>query len=133
MPFKSNVQPYCRCCGKPVAKTTEKVYFGPTNKMLNGAYFAVRSDDMPLTKEDAQRLLNEKVVSVKYYDPEKGTLTSGVGSPKHVESVTTWDGESYKDEFFCSDPCAVQMAYAFAAAGYSCKAYTAAMEARKAG
>lgn len=57
----------------------------------------------PRTVEDCQKLTNHPIFAVYDY---------GRNAPKEwrgfIEYFTTWDGESYVDEHFCSDRCALQ-------------------------
>lgn len=88
-------QPFCRYCGKAIRKRTNSV------TCWGGKH---PSGTILRSKEDCQRLSNEKVVSVSYHE--------GV-----VWSFSTWDGESYVDRFFCNDDHAKRFGYAAAKAG----------------
>ncbi len=58
-------------------------------------------DDHPRTVEDCQRLSNQPVTSVHGYP---------INRPEewwpYISWFETWDGESYRDDTFCSDRCA---------------------------
>lgn len=58
-------------------------------------------DNHPKTVEDCQRLSNQPVVAVHGYE---------INSPDewwtYISWFETWDGESYRDDTFCSDRCA---------------------------
>lgn len=115
--------PLCRACGRKISKHTEMIYVYaepprteapemkngegadrfkqvPTGKMtpIHVAKHVVGS---PRTKEEAQRLVNEKIVSLQY------NLDN-----TRVDRITVWDGGTYVDEFFCNRTrCAVSYAY----------------------
>lgn len=91
-------RPLCRNCGTPISKTIIWVEFGRSSPGIR--------PDIPLTKADAQRLLNSTVVGVKM-----GTKD---GQP-FVRWARTWDGESYRNPYFCKDRCAMQFGYGVAA------------------
>lgn len=94
MPFTSPTQPFCRCCGKPIKKTVITHYFAQPPHLAGGSSSWARYRAEPATtKAEAQRLVNGRIVSTrKSYG---GQVTVGV-----------WDGESYVDGDFCTDPCA---------------------------
>lgn len=117
--------PLCRYCGKPIAKKTRSVFFGDD--------FAThaRPDDMftyraerPRSKEEAQRLLNHQVVSVKWARGEE--YAAKQAGFDHITHATTWDGESYVDPYFCNGTHAKAFAYLHAKAGAATTTYTAA-------
>ena len=126
MTYKSHVQPLCRACGKPIKKETSKIFVYATPprtevpetsfKWENGKHVEYETGKMiplhvprhvigtPHNKAEAQRLVNEKIVSVEYNR-----------SDNVIDRVTVWDGESYVDKFFCSiTTCAVNYAYMMA-------------------
>jgi hypothetical protein len=104
--FKSDTQPLCRCCGKPIRKWTDNVWGNEMKK-------AYRS------KDEVQRDRNDVVTSVAYctigdestrqYDHFK-RLGAKPGD-RVVDRFFVWDGVSYEDEFFCSTSCASRFAY----------------------
>jgi hypothetical protein len=98
--FKSDKRPHCRFCGKPIAKHTTTVYFGRSGP--DSPWSRYVPDHKPETKAEAQRLLNETVVSVKRYGGAE------------IDCVGIWDGESWRDEFFCNGDHARRFAYACA-------------------
>jgi hypothetical protein len=122
MTFRSQTQPFCRCCGKPIAKSTTTHHVGKTFKFENG--------QRELSWDDVQKLTNEQVVSVKYhyeseryetkgddiYDRNIKRITSG---RRTVYLYTTWDGESYVDQFFCTGECAKALGYGAAREGWA--------------
>lgn len=55
----------------------------------------------PRSKEEAQLLTNQPVI--------RAPVKNGV-----VTQITTWDGESYQDKYFCSDKCCRMQGYASA-------------------
>lgn len=111
MIYRSQTQPFCRCCGKPIAKHVRNVWLEtqlqPHMKSHDFSRYVVGE---ARSKAECQRFTNWYVVSVQYskeHDFETDTYKRG-----HVRSFGEWDGESYKDEFFCSGPCVDKMAYA---------------------
>jgi hypothetical protein len=120
MTFKSPTQPLCRWCGKPIPKWTRNLYFGQSPR---SDAFSRSFAEKPANREDAQRLVNEKIVSVRYWDtPDE---------PRHVHMASSWDGESYTDQFFHSADCARAMGYAAAHNGWTAEAYDTATAARR--
>jgi len=115
MTYKSPVQPLCRYCGKAIAKHTTGAWFGRlTANHLTGDY-----REKPTTMEEASKLIGRQVVSVRKDDD--GTLFS----------ATVWDGQTYRDEFFCADKHARMMGEKAAKMGYRMPAYDQAMLASK--
>jgi hypothetical protein len=97
-------QPFCRYCGKAISKRTRTVYFVeailPHMKDDTWTRYVVGA---PYTQHEAQRMVNETVVSLR-----KGRITKNAQGFSEVrrdliDRVSTWDGESYSSEFFCSD------------------------------
>lgn len=119
MATTSPTQPLCRYCGKAIAKRTTTVQFGSTAEAAarNSSYWRYRVET-PTTKAEAQKLLNETVVSVKRH---------GNGD---LWMVGVWDGESYVDGFFHNGKCAKRFAYLMAREGRCTAAYNEAMRAR---
>jgi hypothetical protein len=114
MTFKAATRPLCRLCGKPVPKVTDRLLFGqsPRDCERFTGYRVAR----PSNKEAAQRYANGQILAVRYGTMATGAAAPGGGHfnervPRYVESATYWDGESYRDEHFCSDPCAVRFGY----------------------
>jgi hypothetical protein len=112
MMFKSTTQPLCRLCGRKIGKHTHRVYFGRPQHRTDT--FATERTELPRSKEEAQRLLNEEIVSVSWSRGEEYYARKAGGDV--IDSVTTWDGESYRDQFFCTDAHARQFGYATAQA-----------------
>lgn len=123
MTFKSHKQPLCRACGAKIKKVTRDVYVYPEPprteipEMKNSdgpdRFKQVPIGKMipihvpkhvvgsPRTKAEAQKLVNEKIVSIQ-------RDLDGTG----IRRISVWDGESYRDEFFCNRTvCAVGYAY----------------------
>jgi len=114
--FKSAERPRCRWCGKPIAKATN--YHSVSN-----AFHAFKENKLT-TLEDCQKKHNEKIVSVKYHHETESTIDGYARTGRRtVYSYATWDGESYKDGFFCNGEHAQLMGYAAAEKGWSTKAY----------
>jgi hypothetical protein len=97
MSVRSPTQPYCRCCGKPIPKATDSVYFGRSQDLHDRSPTRGYLPDKPTTKEEAQRLVNAKIISVKRWAYQ---------GEDYVHTVGTWDGESYRDATFCTARCA---------------------------
>ena len=119
--FVSDTQPLCRGCDRPIAKWTESYNViehrhyrpdGPAEGRAHVTRFgSARAIDCPIprSKDDCQRLVNETVVNVQYSkDP----------NDRYVVRFSTWDGESYRDEFFCTNNCAIALGYAMARKGW---------------
>lgn len=109
MTFRSSTQPFCRWCARPIRKDV-RTHF----PRRHGAKEAPRvlnpqraHDVVCYTREDCQRQVNESVISVVY-------SKHGEDGPRYVASFNTWDGESYVDQFFCTNRCAQALGYAAA-------------------
>lgn len=122
MGFKSDKQPLCRYCGEKIPKRTDLVYVHatpprthipetkislissgkfkeePTGKMIP-IHVSPHVIGIPRTKEEAQKLINLKIISVRKGD-------DGV-----ISRLGVWDGETYNDQFFCKNDCAIRYAY----------------------
>ena len=92
--------PLCRYCGKPLKKRVTGVSFNRNRYHPRGP--VARRDDRPATREQAQALFNEQIISIKYREDENG---------RYVAEVGLWDGESYLDKFFCKNDHAQRFAY----------------------
>ena len=90
MTFQSPTQPLCRCCGKPIPKATRSQYFSDRPNTPH----AICLDKLPANKAEAQRYINQAVIGVSRHRDG-------------VYAAAIWDGESYKDDLFCKDRCAV--------------------------
>lgn len=126
MSYKSKMQPFCRYCGKAIPKHTD-------SHRLPGFIF---NAEAPLvTLEDLKRKTNEEIVSVKYhYESERyedlnpgdiydRSVIRKVSGRRTVHTYSTWDGESYRDQFFCSGPCTNSFAYSAASSGMGTAAW----------
>lgn len=91
--------PRCLNCGKPIRKKTESTDFWVTEWKK-----------APRTREEAQRLTNHRIVSIRY---------AMYGDTRYVTSFSTWDGESYAPicGHFDSGECAKMFAYKLANRG----------------
>lgn len=113
----------CRYCGKPIPKRTRTVHFGATEFQLanSATSYSSYNTARPTSKAEAQRLVNQQVVSVRWARGEDyGARQAGFD---HITQVTTWDGESYENPFFCNGTHAHAFAAAAVRAGYTMKAY----------
>lgn len=120
--------PLCRYCGKPIPKVTHCVWFGATTERRD-RYSTHLAAPEPATKAEAQRLVNQRIVSVR-----RNSYGAGNGL---INQVTTWDGESYRDQHFCNQAHAADFGRAAAAMmlddgrpQIAMPAYWQAMEAR---
>lgn len=90
-------QPFCRCCGKKLKRLTETHVFGIAEgePPSSWGHFGTPHPEEPATRAEAQRFLNQRIVSSK--KDYRGRLM-----------VATWDGESYfgAQEHFCTLRCA---------------------------
>ena len=117
--FKSAIQPLCRACGKPIAKRTSGVLFGCTH--VSTFYYRT---EKPLSIAVVRTFFNEQVVSVSWRKDSQGNKL-------YIDGATIWDGETYEDEYFHSNVCAVHLARACASAGRALTPYNDAIEARR--
>lgn len=140
---KLPVQPLCRCCGNPIGKYTCKVLLrekreGDTQTYHDStAYEFMRTlevEKLPINREEAQRLTNRQIVSLSYWPKTED-------KPRRLSGFSEWDGETYADEFFCKNDCAIRFARLCAMhqtgekplVKLFTKAHIAAIEARNAG
>lgn len=119
MTYKSDVQPLCRYCGKPIAKRVDTIYFG---RKTHGR------PEFPATLDEARRLVNGKVVSCRWMRMKDRFGYKAQGEPDHdyVAWVGVWDGESYEDEYFCTQVDARRLAYLYARGGHATTDYNRA-------
>lgn len=106
MAHKGVTRPHCRFCGKAIAKYTVNNWVEPeprdTHRPNNWTRYVYHHGTPLTSKADCQRHSNNPVVSVQYNDSN------------NVRSFSTWDGETYRDPYFCSGKCAQQFAYMMA-------------------
>lgn len=132
MAHTSATQPRCRVCGIAIKKVTRTVRFG---RKEHNDFFIMSRTEHPKSREEAQRLLGGKVVSVRWFrSPKDEDRPEGVGARAfhdpgfdYIDQVTMWDGESYDDEYFCNGNHAKMLGYASAKSGFSSRAYREAM------
>lgn len=74
--------------------------------------------EKPMTRAEAQRLVNQEIVSIR--------------RSRHgfIDHITTWDGETYRDRYFCTNRCAMALGYAAANSGQATKAYNDAIRTK---
>lgn len=129
MVFESEVPPLCRCCGKPIAKRVDQVWFGS-----NLGDSDLRKETFPRSKQEVQTLVNGTVISVRWQrfgDSEIVSSNRAKAGGDYIFCASVWDGVSYDDEFFCSTRCTRDLAYACAREGRVFGAYNKAIEAQK--
>jgi hypothetical protein len=119
MAYQSSKQPHCRCCGKPIPKYTDNVYVRHSDDL--GPRLSGQVEGPLFTKADCQAKTNHQVMSVAYEHGER-----------RVWKFSTWDGESYVDEFFCKGTCATRLAYVMARGGHCTVAYNDAVKKARA-
>jgi predicted component of type VI protein secretion system len=108
MRFTAPFQPTCLGCRRKIPKHCDNVYLSKDAEYHN--------------KSEVERATNQRVVSIRYSDDwhhvEDDNASSGSRlvrkTGKLVSSYSTWDGESYVDEFFCNGTCMRRFAYAAA-------------------
>jgi hypothetical protein len=108
MTFKSRTPPLCRSCGKSIRKKTTSVYVEPERTQYQhdtmGIRYAISAKPVK-TMDEAQRLSNQQIVSLKYTTDSDSNFEP-LPETKRVRLFHEWDGETYVDEFFCSGTCA---------------------------
>jgi hypothetical protein len=129
MAFKSAVQPLCRFCGKGIKKHTHTVWFGQGRESRND--YSTSLEAKPTSREEAQRLVNQEIVSISWeYHWSRDEDDKSVKTRDHIHKVTTWDGESWDDPFFCNGDHAQRFGYASARGGRAMAAYNEAIAKR---
>ncbi|HEY1448408.1 MAG TPA: hypothetical protein VGF33_07705 [Caulobacteraceae bacterium] len=119
--------PLCKVCGKPAPKITVTHWFGNDRPGHPGV--SVNHPEKPATREEAQRLVNGEIVSMKM------SWRSEAG-PRYVASANVWDGESYLwDGHFHAQGCAAAFGLAMAKQfpDHAMPAYRKALGARRPG
>jgi hypothetical protein len=115
--------PLCKVCGKPVPKTTSYHEFGVEHISRSPSW--VCHPEKPATREEAQRLVNGQIISIK--------MSWRGDSPRYVARANVWDGESYEwDGNFHAQSCAAAFGAAMALQHptFGMPAYHAAMKER---
>jgi len=103
--------PRCRYCGKRIAKKTLTMVFGSREL-----------PDQPTTIEEAQRFTNERIIATR----RGQNFATGTN---YIWTAYTWDGKSYKDEFFCKGEHAAAFGRLMAREGKCTNRYNEAMAA----
>lgn len=111
-----SLPPLCRYCGCKIKKRTRQHWFG---SRMEGSAYSTSHVEEPTSKAEVERLTNQQVVHLRYVNGK-------------VWGATTWDGESYRDEFFCKDEHARDFGYAAVRheSGLAMPAYHEAIKAR---
>lgn len=109
---------HCIVCGKPIPKATVTIYFkeaagykrepGTREESYGGYMVAIYVAERPRTKAEAQRHVNQPIVSVRRLG-------------EYVSQVGVWDGESFASEYFHSNECAIRQGLASAQHGHRYK------------
>lgn len=115
MTFKSTAQPLCRYCGGPIRKHTTMTMLHIPHKDRTVSLDYTDVDKLPTTKAEAQKHTNGQIMSVRR------TLDD-----KAIDQFSSWDGETYVDEFFCKGEHAKRFAYVMAKADMVTDAYNQA-------
>jgi len=114
-------RPRCIVCGKPIAKRYSVVWFrqpqegapasvfgpaiepSPDGTRVGDTWFLAQR---PINKEEAQRYSNHAIQRIIGWQGDA------------ITGATYWDGESYMNQYFCKDKCAVAQGYASAHHGH---------------
>lgn len=114
--------PLCRYCGRTIKKRTEDVYFN-SDRFHGG--FGLRRPERPVTREEAQKYSNKKIIAIRFDEDRDGRC---------VSRVTLWDEESFADPYFCKNGCAENFGRMMAAYNkdVSTKTYFKKLEEQKA-
>lgn len=126
-----SIQPLCRYCGKKIAKSTIKHWFGDRVEFYkNSPDRHIHHGEKPRSREEAQKYINEQVISVQW----SRLYQDGELLPREqqfINRVGVWDGESYEDKFFCNDDHARRMGYVVAHEGRCTAEYNAALRRQR--
>lgn len=107
MPYTSSTQPFCRTCGNPIPKVTERIETGRPGDPRHTI-----NRLMLYSKAECQRHTNLTVVSVRYWRPNiyehmsDEEREAAKKAKRYVTSFDVWDGESYREQHFCKGGCA---------------------------
>lgn len=118
-------QPLCRFCGCKIRKLTATAYFGKRDSNLSQLWREY--SNRPRSKEEIAKLTNLRVMHVRW--TKEGQFATERAGHLFIERATLWDGESYIDDFFCSDKHAKAFGYLLAEKGHATMAWQVATEA----
>jgi len=109
-------QPYCRWCGKAIAKRSKIVWVAeePQSEPRPGHVYTGKGHRLR-SKAECQPYTNQTILSVKYME-ERDDDNRVIG--RYVWSFTVWDGETYIDQYFCNGEHARFFGYAMAKKGW---------------
>lgn len=120
--------PLCRYCASPIPKRTLRLWcHAVPPRTTTTDHYTGKVIDIHVprhvvgvfkTKAELQRVVNEAVVAIR--KRADGT----------IEFASTWDGQSYADDYFCSGKHATLFAHVMAAAGQQTVAYANAVAGR---
>lgn len=97
-------QPFCICCGSAIAKFTRTEHI---------SWSKIKSGEAPRNRADLATLTNLRVISVRYWRDQDGSAAQ-----RFIDRYSTWDGESYVDQYFCDGTCGSRFAYIMANSGH---------------
>ena len=101
--------PLCCNCGKAIAKKTTCVWFGMDPKG-KGTLVTELSIQKPRSLAEVERLTNSHVTTVSWHHVHPDNYKAGEINADYIDKAYLWDGESYVDEFFCTNRCAIAYA-----------------------
>lgn len=129
MTFKSQTQPLCRYCGGKIRKWTKAVFLHiPDEHTVHKGYIDV--EKLPQTKAECQQYTNAQITSVKRF--KKYDAVTDTTTDRGIDQFSTWDGETYEDEFFCNGTHARDFAYMIARqTTYASRGYHEAIAPKK--
>lgn len=127
--------PLCRNCGTPIGKTSRMVnlvlqrtkYQRDHHSDHGGGSRYLLVDAFPTSKAECQKLTNWQVIAVMW---AKVYHDDGSVTKPHIRQFHEWDGEHFKDKFFCKGSCAQEFAYLLADEGRCTRRYNDAVSAR---
>lgn len=98
---------YCIVCARPIKKRVSEIRVQPISLDHTANFMTAHINADLRTLDDCRRHTNAPfIISTRRRD---GDL---------ITAFTTWDGESYVDQYFCRNVCAVRQGYAAASHGH---------------
>lgn len=101
--------PACIVCGRAIKKRIVTTWLRSEEQAARhvGGTSYRTVPELPTSAEQVRRLTNAPHITKLY------RYSSG-----EIHGFNTWDGESYQDDFFCTDRCAQRQGYAAAQHGH---------------